>query len=158
MPSLIHQQTVDFFQNRPLAAVELLREVAGIDPPRFAKAAAEAVDATQLTPVEYRADAVVVLRDEAGTPRLAVIVEVQMSHDAHKRFSWPVYATALRARLKCDTALLVVCLNRTVGRWCEQPISLGPSGTVTPVAIHSDRLPLILDPDEARNRPELAVL
>ncbi|WP_432870355.1 hypothetical protein [Microbispora rosea] len=158
MPNLIHQQTVDFFHERPMAAVELLREVAGIEPPQFAKATAEAVDATQLTPVEYRADAVVVLRDGSGTARLAVIVEVQLRHDADKRFSWPVYVAALRARLKCDTALLVICLNRAVGRWCEQPISMGPSGTVTPVAIHSDRLPLITDPGEARRHPELAVL
>lgn len=158
MPNLIHQQTVDFFHERPIAAVELLREVGGIEPPPFARATAEAADATQLTPVEYRADAVVVLRDESGTARLAVIVEVQLRRDAHKRFSWPVYAAALRARLKCDTALLVICLNRAVGRWCERPISMGPSGTVTPVAIHADRLPLITDPDEARRHPELAVL
>ncbi|WP_432930529.1 hypothetical protein ACQPZZ_08600 [Microbispora sp. CA-135349] len=138
--------------------MELLREVGGVDPPPFAMATAEAVDATQLIPVEYRADAVVVLRDGSGIARLAVIVEVQLRRDAQKRFSWPVYAAALRARLKCDTALLVICLNRAVGRWCEQPISMGPSGTVTPVAIHSDRLPLIIDPDEARRHPELAVL
>ncbi|MGW5260940.1 hypothetical protein ACWEQG_08205 [Microbispora sp. NPDC004025] len=158
MPKLIHQQTVDFFHDRPGAAVELLRAVGGIDPPQFAMATAEAVDATQLTPVEYRADAVVVLRDGAGKARLAVIVEVQSRRDARKRFSWPVYAAALRARLKCDTALLVICLNRAVGRWCERPISMGPSGTVTPVAIHPGRLPLVTDPDEARRHPVLAVL
>ncbi|KAB8181002.1 hypothetical protein [Microbispora catharanthi] len=158
MPKFIHQQTVDFFHNQPIAAVALLREVGGIELPRFARATAEAVDATQLTSVEYRADAVVVLRDGSGTARLAVIVEVQLRRDAKKRFSWPVYAAALRARLQCDTALLVICMNRAVGRWCEQPISMGPSGTVTPVAIHSDRLPLITDPGEARRHPELAVL
>ncbi|GLX04520.1 hypothetical protein Misp03_14470 [Microbispora sp. NBRC 16548] len=158
VPKFIHQQTVDFFHNQPIAAVALLREVGGIELPRFARATAEAVDATQLTSVEYRADAVVVLRDGSGTARLAVIVEVQLRRDAKKRFSWPVYAAALRARLQCDTALLVICMNRAVGRWCEQPISMGPSGTVTPVAIHSDRLPLVTDPDEARRHPELAVL
>ncbi|MEU7877053.1 hypothetical protein [Microbispora bryophytorum] len=47
MPKLIHQQTVDFFHEQPMAAVELLREVGGIEPPEFAMATAEAVDATR---------------------------------------------------------------------------------------------------------------
>jgi hypothetical protein len=107
VPKFIHQQTVDFFHNQPTAAVALLREVGGIELPRFAMATAEAVDATQLASVEYRADAVVVLRDGSGTARLAVIVEVQLRRDAKKRFSWPVYAAALRARLECDEELLM---------------------------------------------------
>ncbi|GGO05755.1 hypothetical protein GCM10011574_17880 [Microbispora bryophytorum] len=66
MPKLIHQQTVDCFHEQPMAAVELLREVGGIEPPEFAMATAEAVDATRLAPVEYRADAVVVLDGRGG--------------------------------------------------------------------------------------------
>ncbi|WP_249350135.1 hypothetical protein [Microbispora sp. H10836] len=58
MPKLIHQQTVDFFHDRPAAAVELLRAVGGINPPQFAMATAEAVDATQLNYVFGRIPAV----------------------------------------------------------------------------------------------------
>lgn len=141
-----------------MTAVELLRHAVGIEPPPFATAQVEAVDCSQLAPVEFRADSVVVLRDEAGSARMALIVEVQQRHDARKSFSWPVYATVLRARLGCATALLVICPDRTVARWCEREIALGPSGTITPLAVHPGLIPLVTDHEQARSCPELAVL
>ncbi len=87
----------------------------GDDIPPHATARAETVDCTQ-APIEFRADSVVVLRDETGAALMAVIVEVQRSRDAGKRFSWPVYVTALRSQHKCDTALLVICPAVTVKR------------------------------------------
>jgi hypothetical protein len=158
VPGIDHELQIEFIRNRPMTAVELLRDAAGVQPPPFATATVEAVDFTQLTPVEFRADSVVVLRDSAGEAQLALIVEVQNSRDGRKRFSWPVYVTALRARLECATALMVLCPDPAVARWCEQAITLGPSGSVTPVAVHPGRIPLITDPDQARACPELAVL
>ncbi|MEW9531278.1 hypothetical protein [Microbispora sp. NPDC049125] len=149
---------LEFIRNRPMTAVELLRDAAGVQPPPFATATVEAVDCTQMAPVEFRADSVVVLRDASGRAQLALIVEVQNRHDPRKRFSWPVYALALRAQLECATALMVICRDQGVARWCEQAIVLGPSGTITPLAVHPGRIPLITDPDRARACPELAVL
>ena len=42
------------------------------------------------------------------TPRFAIVVEVQLSPDEEKRYTWPVYITHMRARLRCPTVLLVV--------------------------------------------------
>ncbi|MCC5574312.1 Yae1 family protein [Microtetraspora sp. AC03309] len=158
MPGIDHEMPIEFIRNSPMTAVELLRDAAGVQPPPFATAAVEAVDCTQLVPVEFRADSVVVLRDTGGAAQLALIVEIQNRHDARKRFSWPVYVTALRARLECATALMVICPDPPMARWSERPIPLGPSGTITPLAVHPGRIPLITDPDRARSCPELAVL
>ncbi|MEW9533016.1 hypothetical protein [Microbispora sp. NPDC049125] len=158
MPGIDHEMPIDLIHNRPITAVELLRHAAGIEPPAFASARVEAVDCTQLAPVEYRADSVVVLRDAADTPLMALIVEVQQRRDAHKRFSWPVYVTVLRARLKCPTALIVICPDRSVADWSEHTITLGPGGALTPIAVPPGRIPLITDREQARACPELAVL
>ncbi|GGO25424.1 hypothetical protein IEI92_18445 [Microbispora bryophytorum] len=64
----------------------------------------------------------------------------------------------MRSQHKCDTALLVICPDRSTARWCERTIHLGPGGAITPLAIDPGRIPLITDPDQARASPELAVL
>ncbi|MEU6411450.1 hypothetical protein [Microbispora sp. NPDC046933] len=157
MPGIDHEMPLELIRNRPETALELLRRVPGADIPPHAAARVETVDYTQ-TPIEFRADSVVVLRNETGTALMAVIVEVQLRRDSGKRFSWPVYVTTLRSQHRCDTALLVICPNRSMARWCERAIRLGPNGAITPLAIDPSRMPLITDPDQARACPELAVL
>ncbi|XVQ83779.1 hypothetical protein ACQP2K_33835 [Microbispora siamensis] len=157
MPGIDHEMPLELIRNRPETALELLHCVQRVDIPPHATARLETVDCTQ-APIEFRADSVVVLRDETGSALMAVIVEVQLARDSGKRFSWPVYVTTLRSQHKCDTALLVICPDRSMARWCERTIRLGPNGAVTPLAIDPSRMPLITDPDQARASPELAVL
>ncbi|MGW5265448.1 hypothetical protein ACWEQG_31130 [Microbispora sp. NPDC004025] len=157
MPGIDHEMPLELIRNRPETAVELLRRAPGADVPPYAAAHVETVDCTQ-APIEFRADSVVVLRDETGAALMAVIVEVQLGRDYGKRFSWPVYVTTLRSQHKCDTALLVICPDRSMARWCERTIRLGPNGAITPLVIDPGRMPLITDPDQARACPELAVL
>lgn len=110
-----------------------------------------------VTPTEYRADAVVVLT--AGeAPVLAVVVEVQLRRDRDKRWSWPVYLTTLRARLRCPVVLLVVCVDSSTATWCAEPIDVGPCARVVPVVLGPDRVPVVTDADRAAEAPELAVL
>lgn len=157
MPGFDHEMPLELIRNRPETALELLRCAPGADIPPHAAARVETVDCTQ-APIEFRADSVVVLRDETGAALMAVIVEVQLGRDSGKRFSWPVYVTTLRSQHKCETALLVICPDRSMARWCERMIRLGPNGAITPLAIDPSRMPLITDPDQARASPELAVL
>ncbi|MFF4123690.1 hypothetical protein ACFYYP_09230 [Microbispora rosea] len=158
MPGIDHEMPIELIRNRPETALELLHSVTGMRMPPVAVARVEAADCTQPGPIERRADSVVVVRDETGTALLAVIVEVQLGRDAAKRFSWPVYVATLRSQHKCDTALLVICPDQSMARWCEKAIRLGPSGVIIPLAIHPGRMPLITDPEQARACPELAVL
>lgn len=110
--------------------------------------------------MEFRADAVVVLRDgETGGPVMAVIVEVQRRRDGGKRWSWPMYVAALRARLRCPVVLLILCPDRRVSAWCSQPIALGhPEFVLRPLVAGPEVIPVVDDPVAARADPELAVL
>lgn len=162
MPSIAHEAIVALFQHRPALAVELLNAGFGVTVPDHARACLESGALSEIGPVEFRADAVVVLRDgedRDGIPVMAVIVEVQRRRDAGKRWSWPMYVSALRARLKCAVVLLVVCPSSTVAGWCAEPIALGHPGFVLqPLVTGPDAIPIVDDASRARADPELAVL
>ena len=67
-------------------------------------------------------------------------VEVQLARDADKRWSWPVYLTGLRARLRCDVALVVVTPETAVAGRAAAPIATGhpisPELAVLSVMLH----------------------
>jgi hypothetical protein len=142
MVSITHEGLLQPFQHRPALAAELLADVLGVKLPGWQQAQLGPSDLTDLVPTEYRADTVVVLyrddgvppgspgpardpRPATATPVQAVVVEVQLGKDAAKRYTWPVYLSTLRARLRCPTALLVVCPQAAVAAWCADPIELG---------------------------------
>jgi len=158
MPSHLHEILIEMFRDRPLLAAELLRGPLHVAVPDFDEARLSAGDLTDVTPTEYRADAVVTLAGE-GITVLAVVIEVQLRVDGRKRRSWPAYVATLHARLGCPVALMVVCPVQVVADWCAAPISFGPPGSVlTPVALGPEQVPVITDLDTARRVPELAVL
>lgn len=146
------------FRHRPALAAELLTDVLGIDVPVHREARVETGEYADLAPTEYRADAVVVLTGEDG-PVLAVVVEVQLGRDRDKRWSWPVYLATLRARLRCPTVLLVVCVDSATAAWCATPIVLGhPGFRLVPLVLGPERVPVVTDPAVAGRAPELTVL
>lgn len=158
MPSHLHEVLIELFHRRPALAAELLAASLDVPVPAYQRARLESCELTDLAPTEYRADTVVVLTDDSG-PVFAVVVEVQLGRDGDKRWSWPVYLTTLRARLRCPTVLLVLCPSTALAEWCATAIPLGQPGLVMrPLAIGPDRVPIVTDPDEASTSPELAVL
>ncbi|WP_117208266.1 hypothetical protein [Allorhizocola rhizosphaerae] len=158
MPSHLHEILIEMFRDRPVLAAELLRGPLHVAVPDFDEARLSAGDLTDVTPTEYRADAVVTLADE-GITVLAVVIEVQLRTDGRKRRSWPAYVATLHARLGCPVALMVVCPVQAVADWCAAPIPVGPPGSVlTPVALGPQQVPVITDLALARRVPELAVL
>jgi hypothetical protein len=157
MASMQHEGLLLLFRNRPALAPELLRDVLGLSLPQWTEARVESAELTEVVPTEYRADLVVLLLD--GKPIFAIVVEVQLSRDEDKRRSWPLYLTSLRSRVSCPTALLVVAPEAGVARWCAQPIELGhPDFVLKPLVMGPNAIPVILDEEEARKDPELAVL
>ena len=158
MPSSLHELITDMFGRQPELAAELLGGVLGVDLPSYRAARIEHAGLTDIVPTEYRADAVVTLTD-GRLPVLAVVVEVQLRRDRDKRWSWPVYLATLRARTRCPTLLLVVCLDPAVALWCAEPIPLGHPGLqLVPLVLGPDQVPMVTDPGEAARIPELAVL
>jgi hypothetical protein len=156
MPSHQHEVLLLLFHNRPQLAAELLREALRIDPPPYAKARIGSAELSEIDPVQYQADLVVILEDEA--PVLGIVVEVQLAPDKDKRFVWPVYAINLRARLRCPVCLLVVTTDDGVARWAAKPIELGGGNQFVPLVLGPAGVPEVTDPAQARADPELAVL
>lgn len=158
VPSQQHEILVEMFRHRPQLACELLEVVLGIDIPTGAVELASN-DLSQAIAVEYRADAVAVSRDPDGRPTCAVIVEVQLHVDRDKRRTWPLYVTALRARLDCAVLLLVITTDDGVARWARGTIELGhPGFALQPIVIGPDEVPRVTDRELVRRAPELGVL
>lgn len=158
MPSLAHEILVDLFKTRPALAAEILVEVLGIPLPFYTEARLTSIDITEVQPVEYRADVVVLLHRESDPVRV-VIVEVQLARDPRKRRSWPAYVGVAHATHGCLVDLLIVAPEPVVAAWCAEPIPLGPPGFVlTPPVLCRDTVPVVTDPAEAARRPELGVL
>src|SRR5258708_7755082 len=126
MLSAEHEALITLFRNRPSLAAELLCDALDVAVPEYREARIESGELTELMPTEYRADAVVVLAKK--DPVLAVVVEVQRGRDAVKRWSWPVYVTSLRARLRCPAVLLVICKEARSANWCATPFEIGHPG------------------------------
>src|SRR5437762_92730 len=122
MLSMLHEALVLLFRNRPALAPELLQGALGVALPPYTEVRLESAELTQAVPTEYRADLVVLLCE--GRPVLAIVVEVQLAPDAEKRWSWPVYVPALRARLRCPCELFVVTTEDDVARWAAKPIEV----------------------------------
>lgn len=159
MPSRLHEVLIELFRQEPNLVAELLANPLDVDVPAYRQADLAPTDLNDLVPTEFRADAVVVLRDNSGEPVLAIVVEAQLRRDPDKRWSWPAYLTTLRARQRCSTVLLVVCSDATTARWCASPIPLGHPGLVlTPLVLGPDQIPAVTDPDEAVRSPQIAVL
>lgn len=156
MPSLSHEALLLLFRNRPELAPELLREALGVELPAYTEVRVESADLTDVVPAEYRADLVVLLVD--GKPVFAIVVEVQLARDERKRFTWPVYLTGLRARFECEATVLVVTPTMDVARWAAEPIELGPGGTLRPLVLGPDAVPVVVDKSRAKAEPELALL
>jgi hypothetical protein len=160
MPSLVHDALLTLFRNRPTLAPELLRDALHAPVPAFERVRIGDATLGEIGPTEYRADLVLLL-EGASEPstQWALVVEAQLGRDPDKRWSWPVYLTNLRARLRCDVALLVVTADGTVASWAATPIATGhPGWVLTPLVLGPGVVPSVHDADVASRAPELAVL
>ena len=160
MPSLAHEGLLALFRNRPSLAPELLRDLLSAPVPAFERVRVGDATLTDVVPTEYRADLVLLLEGATeGPPRAAVIVEAQIGRDLDKRWTWPLYLTGLRARLRCDVALLVVTLEPAIAGWAATPIVTGhPGWILVPLVLGPDAVPIVRDVAAATRSPELAVL
>ena len=156
VPSQIHESLLLLFRNRPELAPEILRDALHVALPAYSEARIESAELTDIQPAEYRADLVVLLYE--GKPVLGIIVEVQLSPDSDKHYSWPFYAAGLRARIRCQVCLLVIAAEESVALWASQPIELGGGNRFVPLVLGPSGVPEVTDEEAARRDPELAVL
>jgi hypothetical protein len=157
-PSPDHEVLVELFRNCGQLAPELLQTCAHIVLDHD-HVEVTSIDLSQVTSTEYRADAVVELRDRDNAAVAGVIAEVQLFRDLDKEYSWPLYIAALRAKLRRPVTLFVLTPDPVVARWARQPIELGhPGFCLEPVVIEFEDLPRSIDSTQAQKLPELAVL
>lgn len=156
MPSFEHEALVELFRHRHLLAVDLA-EVHGLKLPAWRDAVPEPTEAPDTVP-SRNADVVMKLTDDSGKAVFALVVEVQRGRDDEKQWSWPLYLTGVRHRLKCPTAVLVICTDDATATWAYKPIELGPGAVVSPFPVGPNQVPVVTDPDRARESPQLAVL
>ena len=111
MPSVTHEAPIELIRQHPGLAVELLQAMSDVDLPSDIAVSLGPTDLSEVVPVKFLADAVVIVADKAtGEPALVIIIEPQGRDDSTKEFSWPVYVTVTRRHLQCQRAfLLVIC-------------------------------------------------
>lgn len=157
VPSLTHESFLLLFKNRPELAAELLRDVLHVELPAYAEIRTDSAELIEVVPTSYHADVVVLLIDQV--PVFAIIVEAQLAKDTRKHYSWPHYATSLRAKFKCPVCVLVVTGSDAIAEWARTPINLGPSfGMFVPLVVGPTAVPVVRDIEQAKRDPELAVL
>jgi len=157
MVSLLHEAVLLLVHNRPALAAALMSDVLGWKLPFFEEARVVSADLTDIQPAEYRADMVIELFD-GGRPVFAIILEVQLSEDPEKHYSWPAYVANLYARLECQVCLLVFTADESVARWAATPFELGGKNWFVPHVIGPSGMPAVTDEAVALANPELAVL
>src|ERR1700734_3062395 len=130
MPSVTHEAPIELIRQHPGLAVELLQAMSDVDLPSEIAVSLGPTDLSEVAPVKFLADAVVIVADKAtGEPALVIIIEPQGRDDPTKEFSWPVYVTVTRRHLQCQRAfLLVICPDPVEAEKCRRLISTGHPG------------------------------
>ncbi|MBW8484367.1 hypothetical protein [Actinomadura parmotrematis] len=160
MPSSRHEHPIELIRKCPEVVIPLLEQILGFPVPPTARVHSLSEEATQVVPATYRADNVVLLepKDERS-PRLAVIVEMQLAKDPRKLFTWPLYATEVRARLECPVVLVTICPDRSVADWARCAIDIGhPGFRLIPYVVGPGIEPFVTSTAQAAANPELAVI
>jgi len=94
---------------------------------------------------------------QAHTTFAAITVEVQLSKDENKPFSWLLYHAGQHYRLRIPSYLLVITNDPDVAAWAAGPFSSGMV-TMRPLVINAAHFPPIIDPEEAKRSLERAFL
>ncbi|AKT41352.1 Yae1 family protein [Chondromyces crocatus] len=159
MPSLEHSGLVEMFREKPALAPHLLKLLFHLDLPSYATVAVVEASLDQLTPVEFRADLALELRDAQGALVLSIVLEVQRDKDPRKKYSWPVYLVVARAQKQCPTIVLVVAPDAEVAAWAGERIDLGLGrGSLDPLVMGPAVVPVVTDQAMAEQETELAIL
>lgn len=147
------------FRENPTLAAHFLTLLFRLEVPHHA--ATRVADATldQLVPIEFRADLVLELLDEADRAVFAIVLEAQRDKKPRKKYSWPVYVAVTRAERECPTVALVLAIDEEVAAWAAEKIDLGAGRcALEPFVLGPTTVPVVTESALAEQEVELAVL
>ncbi|MFO0680636.1 MAG: hypothetical protein U0234_01230 [Sandaracinus sp.] len=141
VPTSLHEIPLALLDDRPELLLDLLARAGG---PVLEADTIEPVQETfaQIEPATYAADRVYLLSRNAARIG-ALVVEMQRSVSAEKRWSWPLYLASAHARLRVPAWLVVLTLDRTVAEHARAPIDSFHGGVLAPFVIGPDALPTV---------------
>jgi len=162
VPSNNHEIPLELFRDRPELAPKVAREIWNLPVPDKLCWRLGPETVTVLGPIELHLD-VALVGDGEDTPEFAIIHEVQNSCARGEldriASSWPEYVTSLRKRLKCPVALLAFCPDENIAKQIGRTVETGHPGFVfAPLTYWPGRLAAVIDPEAAREWPELVLL
>ncbi len=158
MPSPWHDTANELFKERPEFAVEILRDLMGIElPPGIPARLGQPVFNTRPSK-ELVADTVI-LAGPSWEVTHGIVVEAQQERSERKRRTLPRYAAALWLEHDCRVDVLVLCPDEATAAWYAAPIPTAvPGYTFQPRALYPDRVPIFTDAEEVAAKPSMAVL
>jgi hypothetical protein len=155
MASLLHETLVELLAEHPELLIPALHEELGDLPVDLEFHRSESTQ-SQVPPL--RLDLGLELR-RPGEPKpfASLTLEVQLSKDESKPFSWLLYHAGQHYRLRVPSYLLVVTNDPAVAAWAVGPFSSGMV-TMRPLVITPEHFPPITDPEQAKRSLERAFL
>ncbi|MDA0633296.1 hypothetical protein OUY22_07670 [Nonomuraea sp. MCN248] len=157
MPSPRHDALIQLVKDRPELAVEILRDLKGVEMPTTPLIRVADSAFNNLPSGDLEADVVVVL-GPPDEPAHAIVVEIQHDESKDPR-QLARYAVALWLLLRCDVTVLVICPDRGVAAHYATPVDSGlPGYRLHPHVLVLDDIPVITDPREASAQPALSAL
>lgn len=158
MPSPRHDAINTLFRARPALAVEILRDLIGVDVPVDGPARLESNDFNDRPSKDFQPDTVITVGSPQA-PAHGIVVEIQQERSHAKRRQLPRYAAALWLLLRCPVTVLCVCVDPEVAGWYAEPTDTELPGYVfRATVLRPCDVPVITDRDTAAEQPELAVL
>jgi hypothetical protein len=158
MPSRRHDSLNQLFRDHPALAVELLRELGGVDLPSGMQVQVADSTFNDRPSADFPADSVITV-GPPHNPIHGIIVEIEQARREEKRRQLPRYAAALWLHLRHRVDVLLVCPDAKVADFYTEPIVTElPGYRFQAVVMGPGDIPAISDPLEAAIRPEMAVM
>ncbi|MCX4240249.1 hypothetical protein [Paraliomyxa miuraensis] len=148
MASPLHEMFVELFAEHPELLLPTLREhVPGLGDASLRFRRGETAT-SQIPPL--RADLTLELhRPNQDEPIAAGTVEIQLSEDESKPYSWLLYHAGQHYRLRIPTFLVVVTNDPSIATWAAGPFHSGMV-TLRPLVLGPANMPVIATPEQAR--------
>jgi hypothetical protein len=155
MASLLHEALVELLAEHPELLIPALQEQLGDLPVDLQFRRGESSQ-SKIPPL--RADlGLELLLHGAAEPFAAITLEVQLSKDEDKPYSWLLYHAGQHYRLRVPSYLLVVTNDPDVAAWAAGPFRSGMV-TMRPLVITPAHIPPVTDVEEAKRSLERAFL